>query len=90
MGIFDEASNIIESSLDFVRTENWIVLLVPDINGSSTFLLTTMDVQMVDQPADKAELIVLREEDELRYIARHVKTYIPGNNDSDRIDEDAM
>lgn len=49
-----------------------------------------MDVQMVDQPADKAELIVLREEDELRHIARHVKTYIPGNNDSDSIDEDAM
>lgn len=86
MGIFDEASNIIESSLDGSR----IVLLVPDIHGRSAFLFTTMDVQMVDQPADKAELIVLREEDELRHIARHVKTYIPGNNDSDSIDEDAM
>lgn len=43
---------------------------------------------MVDQPADQAELIVLREEDELRNIARHVKTYIPGNNSSENVDEE--
>ncbi|KAM0716200.1 hypothetical protein Q7P37_007645 [Cladosporium fusiforme] len=48
-----------------------------------------MDAPMIDQPANQAELTVLREEDDLRHIARHVKTYIPGHDSSGSIDEDS-
>lgn len=50
------------------------------LHASDSHQIASMDVQMVDQPADRTDPLTLLEEDELRQIARHVKSYIPGNS----------
>lgn len=41
-----------------------------------------MDVRMTDRPVQSVPLL---EEDNLRQIARHVKDYIPGNVDEQKM-----